>query len=145
MIDTRAPRLAIEMVVACMMLACTGTLEVIETTVQPPGSRTPATAPPAGVRSIEIHWSHPSPASVQSFRIYWGLAAGEYLAAETVDPRPEPDGTFLARLRVPSERTIHVSLTAFGPDGESLHSNRGVCEPGCRRARPIAASLSGSP
>ena len=93
-------------------------------------------APALPDRTIEVHWGHPDASGVRSFRIYWGVKRGEYLAVREVMPPPEPDGTFLAKLTVPLGRTVHVAVTAVGPGGESRKSNRGICEPGCTRARP---------
>jgi hypothetical protein len=91
-------------------------------------------------RMVEVHWSHPAPASVERFKIYWGLEKDSYLAVEDVTPRRRGDGTFVADLRVPANRTVHMAVSAVGSGGESARSNLGVCEPGCLRARPTRAA-----
>ncbi len=97
----------------------------------------PARPAETAQRWIEVHWGHGAGSKVQAFKLYWGLAAGEYLAVEEVHPRPERDGTYLSKLRVPADQTVHIAVSAVGPGGEGPVSNQGICAPGCRRAAPV--------
>ena len=121
---------------ACLAIAATTACLPFPSVLPRSETSAPATRGERGSRTIAIRWNHPDPASVEHFRIYWGLEAREYVTYLDVGKPASEGGVFETQVLVPEGLTIYVALTAIGPGGESAPSNLGVCRPDCIRARP---------
>jgi len=85
-------------------------------------------AAPALARTEMLHWSHPSPRTVQGFHVYWGSSAGHY--TRNVDaglPARDAAGNYVYSLNVPASGAIYIAVTAYNASGqESAFSNEQV-------------------
>jgi hypothetical protein len=84
----------------------------------------------ASARTETLRWSHPDPASVDGYRVYYGNASRVYSwQVDVQTPPTDSQGAFVYDLEVDDTATVYVAVTAYTGSLESAYSNEKLRSP----------------
>jgi hypothetical protein len=80
----------------------------------------------ASARTERLRWTHPEPAGVDGYRVYYGTdpSASTWKMIDVGSLAPDSSGVFVYDLVVDDATTIYVAVTAYAGGLESDFSNR---------------------
>lgn len=78
----------------------------------------------AQTRTETLRWTHPDTSQVLGYRIYYGLASGQYTAYVDAGIPPFVSGAFEYQVQVDATADVYFAVTAYNEDEESYYSNQ---------------------